>query len=64
MKDAAIDFVVLQQVWRPLKGPVESSPLGVIDAATVQKDDYINYTIYFPGRTGYNYGLKKNPEHK
>ena len=52
------------QIWRPLVGPVESSPLGVIDAATVEKDDYVNYTIHFPGRTGYNYGLKRNPQHK
>ncbi len=51
------------QVWRPLEY-VESSPLGLIDATTVEKSDYINYTLYFPGRTGYNYGLLKNPKHR
>jgi len=37
---------------------VEASPLAMIDASTVAKEDYISYTIYFPGRKGYNYGLK------
>jgi len=45
------------QVWRPLS-KVEASPLAMIDASTVAKEDYISYTIYFPGRKGYNYGLK------
>lgn len=51
-------------MWRPLKGPVQSSPLGVIDAATVDKEDLINYRLEFPGRTGFNYGVKYNPKHK
>lgn len=26
-----------------------------VDVASLQKDDYMSYTLYFPGRTGYNY---------
>lgn len=51
-------------MWRPLKGPVQSSPLGMIDAATVQKEDYINYRLHFPDRIGYNYGVAHNSKHK
>ena len=52
------------QVWRPLKGPVKSSPLGVIDVSTVAKEDLISYPLHFKERTGYNYGVKFNPDHR
>ncbi|CAL8463770.1 g3304 [Coccomyxa elongata] len=52
------------QVWRPLKGPVDDSPLVMIDASTVDKEDLMQYAIHFPGRTGYNYAVKHNPKHK
>ena len=45
------------QVWRPLVGPVQDSPLAMIDVNSLAKDDYMSYTLYFPGRTGYNYTL-------
>lgn len=54
----------LVQVWRPLKGPVKSSPLGVIDVSTVDKEDLISYPLHFKDRVGYNYGVKHNPRHK
>lgn len=54
----------LMQVWRPLKGPVKSSPLGVIDVSTVKKEDLVSYPLYFEHRTGYNYGVKHNPDHR
>jgi len=56
-------FAVIQ-VWRPLKGPVVSSPLGFVDASTVAKKDLINYKLHFPGRTGYNYAVAENPDHR
>lgn len=52
------------QVWRPLKGPVDDSPLGMIDASTVAKEDLMPYALHFPERTGYNYAVKHNPDHK
>jgi hypothetical protein len=52
------------QVWRPLRGPVHDSPLGILDAATVAKDDLIPYSLIFPGRKGYNYAAKYNPDHR
>jgi hypothetical protein len=52
------------QVWKPLAGPVRSSPLGVIDVSTVDKDDLVSYPLHFKERTGYNYGVKYNPKHR
>ena len=52
------------QVWRPLKGPVKSSPLGVIDVSTVKKEDLISYPLYFKDRIGYNYGVKYSADHR
>ena len=52
------------QVWRPIKGPVKSSPLGVIDVSTVKKEDLISYPLYFKDRIGYNYGVKYSPNHR
>lgn len=56
-------FAVIQ-VWKPLAGPVRSSPLGVIDVSTVDKDDLVSYPLHFKERTGYNYGVKYNPKHR
>ena len=62
--DLSITAHLSVQVWRPLRGPVNDSPLGMIDAASVAKEDLLPYTLYFPGRTGYNYAAKYNPEHR
>ena len=40
---------------------MEESPLAMIDASTVSKDDYMDFRLEFEGRTGYNYALKYNP---
>ena len=55
---------VCMQLWRPLRGPVDNSPLGMIDAATVAKEDLLSYALHFPGRTGYNYAVAENPNHR
>ncbi len=51
-------------MWRPLKGPVDDSPLTMIDASTVDKADLMQYALHFPKRTGYNYAVSHNPKHK
>jgi len=61
---ACLTGLTLTQVWRPLRGPVDDSPLGMIDAASVAKEDLLPYAIHFPGRTGYNYAVSYNPEHR
>ncbi len=43
---------------------MHDSPLAMLDAATVAKDDLIPYSLIFPGRKGYNYAAKYNPDHR
>ena len=64
MPNTAYFWSACMQIWRPLKGPVDESPLGMIDASTVDNEDLMQYAIHFPGRTGYNYAVKHNPKHK
>ena len=56
--------LVAVQVWRPLSRIVEESPLGFIDAATVAPKDLNVHQIEFPGRTGFNYAVSPNPQHR
>ena len=37
-------------MWRPLRGPVDNSPLGLIDAASMDKEDLLELSLHFPGR--------------
>ena len=43
---------------------MDESPLAMIDVATVDNKDLMQYALHFPGRTGYNYAVKHNPKHK
>ena len=52
------------QVWRPLKGPVQDSPLGVCDAATVSQSDLLTTKLIFPERTGEVYNCLYSPQHR
>ena len=36
----------------------------MVDASSVAKEDLLPYTLHFPGRVGYNYAAKYNPEHR
>jgi hypothetical protein len=57
-------FAVVQ-VWRPIRYPVESFPLGLVDARTVSVDDFVISERRFPnGRVRRTNFLTYNPEHK
>ncbi|KAL3161936.1 hypothetical protein ABBQ38_009018 [Trebouxia sp. C0009 RCD-2024] len=69
----AIVQVCDKQVWKPLIGPVQKSPLGLIDAATVHPQDLHPYTLFFPGKGGdtigvngggESYAVLHNPRHR
>ena len=53
------------QVWRPLAGPVTESPLAMLSAASVDKDDLVPVRIDLPDGRGmphqYIYMVKHNP---
>ena len=52
------------QVWRPLAGPVEDSPLAMADVTTVDQNDLLTSLLHFPGRTGEVYSVAHNPAHR
>jgi hypothetical protein len=49
--------IVQINVWRPIRGPVERSPLALADAASVRPQDLIATDQVFPDRVGEIYHL-------
>ena len=56
-------FAVVQ-VWRPIRLPVESSPLAVCDARTISADDLVVSERRYQHRVGQTYAITYNPSHK
>lgn len=57
----AVGCWLILQVWRPLRGPVDESPLAVVDAQTVKHEDFVPVRLELPGRTGSTYQVKHDP---
>ncbi len=55
--EAAGTRILQVNVWRPIRGPVERSPLALADASTVAADDLIATDQVFPDRVGEIYTL-------
>lgn len=53
--------IVQVNVWRPIHGPVQRSPLALADASTVHKDDLIATDQIFPDRVGEIYNVAHHP---
>jgi hypothetical protein len=59
---AASGARILQiNVWRPIRGPVQRSPLALADAASVAPEDLIATDQVFPDRVGEIYHLAYDP---
>jgi hypothetical protein len=56
-------FAIIQ-VWRPIRHPVETFPLGICDARSVSPDDMVISERRYPTRVGQTYAIKYNPAHK
>jgi hypothetical protein len=56
-------FAVIN-VWRPIHGPVQDSPLAVADARTVAEHDLVATDLIYPDRIGEIYYVKFNPDHR
>lgn len=50
-------------LWRPIKGPVEESPLGVCDARSMVMPDFVATDLLYRDRTGEVYSVAYNPDH-
>ena len=56
--------IVQINVWRPIRGPVERSPLALADASSVGPQDLIATDQVFPDRIGEIYLLAHNPQQR
>jgi hypothetical protein len=51
-------------VWRPIRGPVQDSPLAVSDAQSVRFDDLVATDLLYTDRTGEIYMVRFNAEQR
>jgi len=51
-------------VWRPIRGPVEESPLAVCDASSMKLEDFVATDLKYRDRTGEVYSVAFNPNHR
>lgn len=63
LADAGARIVQLN-VWRPIRGPVERSPLALADATSVRFEDLIATDQVFPDRVGEIYHLAYDPSQR
>jgi len=56
--------IVQINVWRPIRGPVERSPLTLADASSVSPEDLIATDQVFPDRVGEIYHLAYAPSQR
>lgn len=56
-------FAIIQ-VWRPIRHPVETHPLGIADARSVAEKDFIISERIYPNRVGQTYAVGYNPRHQ
>jgi hypothetical protein len=51
-------------VWRPIRGPVEETPLAVCDAQSMKLDDFVATDLRYRDRNGEVYSVAYNPTHR
>jgi hypothetical protein len=56
-------FAVIN-VWKPIVGPVEETPLAFCDAQTLALGDFVETDLHYADRTGEIYSLNFRPEHR
>jgi hypothetical protein len=56
-------FAIIQ-VWRAINQPIQSNPLAVADAKSVEMEDLIVAERRYPHRVGQTYRLKYNANHR
>lgn len=52
------------QVWRPIRLPIESNPLAIADARSLDPKDLVVSERRYPGRVGQTYAITWNPQHR
>ena len=57
-------FAIIIQVWRAINQPIQSNPLAIADAKSVEPDDLLIAERRYPHRVGQTYRLKYSPRHR
>jgi hypothetical protein len=56
--------VQVVNLWRPIRGPLQDSPLAVCDAASISAEDLVPSDLVYPHRVGETYSVTYNPAHR
>lgn len=51
-------------VWRPIRGPIQESPLAVCDARSIEPGDIVASDLVYPHRVGETYVFTYNANHR
>jgi hypothetical protein len=51
-------------VWRAIRGPIESSPLALCDAHSLEAKDIVPMDLVYRERVGETFGFLHNPKHR
>jgi len=51
-------------VWRPIRGPIESTPLAVCDAQSIESEDFVPTDFIYRDKVGEVYRFIYNPHHR
>jgi hypothetical protein len=51
-------------VWRPIRGPIESAPLAVCDAQSIDPMDFVPTDFVYRDKIGEVYRFTYNPRHR
>jgi hypothetical protein len=51
----------INNVWRPIRGPLLQSPLALCDAQSLEEENLIPSELRYPDRTGETYAITYNP---
>ena len=54
----------INNVWRPIAGPLLRSPLALCDASTLEDENLVASDLRYPDRTGEIYGVTYNPNQR
>jgi len=58
------DRFAIINVWRPIRGPVQESPLAVCDAESLRESDFVASALIYPHRRGEILSVNYNPNHR
>ena len=56
--------IVEVNVWRPIRGPLQSKPLAVLDATSLRPGDLVACDLIYPDRVGEIYYVAHRPQHE